>query len=141
MTYYASRFWISLAQFGQDCVVLGFAIVEWSKDKAGSGGYLQIIEVDPEWRGRGIDTRLMSLVEASASNAKAQAMLLHVDAEDRAAIKLYEGCGYRRRSGKGHRVRGREAFLYMKELGQRTHFWQRGPKVSKGLLPLLLNDM
>lgn len=124
-----------------DGAVLGFAIVEWSNHSSGAGSYLQIIEVAPEWQGRGIDARLIALAEASAANANAQAMLLHVDAEDKAAIQFYEGCGYRRRRGKGYRMRGRKAFLYMKELGQPTSFWRRTPKVSENLLPLLLNNM
>ncbi len=127
-----------------DGTVVGFAIVEWGKSGGGTGGYLQIIEVLPEWRGHGIDTRLMSLAEASASNVNAHAMLLHVDAEDKAAIRLYERCGYRRRGGKGHHsVRGRAALLYMKDLGQQgwTWTWNRRSKATKTLLPLLLHNM
>lgn len=101
----------------EDGEAVGFAIVAWGSSVRAEGGYLQTIEVLPEWRGRGIGEKLLGLAEISAWSANADTMALHVDAENEAAIVLYEKCGYRRRGRKeNYYARGRAALLYTKQL-------------------------
>jgi ribosomal protein S18 acetylase RimI-like enzyme len=87
----------------------GFAIVEWGRERSGvpSDGsssmgctgevvaYIQTIEVAPDQRGQGAGGELLHRVEASARAAGAQLIRLHVDAENTAALRLYEAHGYR----------------------------------------------
>lgn len=101
----------------EDGVMAGFAIVAWGRSVHADGGYLQTIEVVPEFRGRGIGQKLMGLSEVSAWSANSEMMSLHVDAENEAAIALYERLGYRRRGRReNYYARGRAAFLYTKSL-------------------------
>jgi ribosomal protein S18 acetylase RimI-like enzyme len=97
----------------------GFAIVEW-KDEAGSvSGYIQTIEVAPGKRRLGIGGELMRRVEQSARSAGAEAIWLHVDAENAGAIRLYEAHGYRREGGEANFYpRGRAALIYAKALAE-----------------------
>jgi ribosomal protein S18 acetylase RimI-like enzyme len=97
--------WIA-EQGGQLC---GFAIVEWGRERSGvpSDGsssmgctseivaYIQTIEVAPDRRGQGVGGELLHRVEASARAANAHLIWLHVDAENAAALRLYEAHGYR----------------------------------------------
>lgn len=91
----------------------GFAIVEWVEGVA----YIQTIEVDPALRGQGIGARLLDRMEDSARAAGAVVIWLHVDAENAAAIRLYEASGYRRQ-GKEEKYypQGRAALIYAKRL-------------------------
>ena len=57
--------------------------------------YIQTLEVLPERRGRGVGGELLRRIEGSARAAGAQSIWLHVDAENAAAIRLYERHGYR----------------------------------------------
>jgi ribosomal protein S18 acetylase RimI-like enzyme len=101
----------------EDGVMAGFAIVAWGRSVRADGGYLQTIEVLPQFRTRGIGAKLMGLAEISAWSASAETMSLHVDAENDAAIALYEKLGYRRRGRKENfYARGRAALLYTKQL-------------------------
>lgn len=101
----------------EDGETVGFVIVAWGSSVRADGGYLQTIEVLPEWRGRGIGEKLLGLAEISAWSANSDTMALHVDAENEAAIILYEKCGYRRRGRKeNYYARGRAALLYTKQL-------------------------
>lgn len=101
----------------EDGKMAGFAIVAWGRSVHSDGGYMQTIEVLPEFRGRGIGEKLIGLSEVSAWSAKADLMSLHVDAENDAAIALYEKCGYRRRGRReNYYARGRSAYLYEKPL-------------------------
>jgi [ribosomal protein S18]-alanine N-acetyltransferase len=101
----------------EDGVMAGFAIVAWGKGVNTDGGYLQTIEVLPAFRGRGIGEKLIGLAEVSAWSWNADILSLHVDAENEAAIGLYEKCGYRRRGRReNYYARGRSALLYEKRL-------------------------
>ena len=101
----------------EDGVMAGFAIVAWGKSVSADGGYLQTIEVLPEFRNRGVGEKLVGLSEISAWSADSDTLSLHVDAENEAAIALYEKCGYRRRGRRDHYyARGRAALLYEKKL-------------------------
>jgi len=96
----------------------GFAIVEWT-DPPDAVAYIQTIEVAPQKRRLGIAGELLRLVEQSAGAARATAIWLHVDAENAAAIRLYEAHGYEctgRQSN--YYARGRAALIYAKPLAK-----------------------
>jgi ribosomal protein S18 acetylase RimI-like enzyme len=101
----------------EDGVMAGFAIVALNRNLRKDGGYLQTIEVLPEFRSRGIGEKLLSLAEVSVLTRSVQTMSLHVDEDNDSAIRLYERCGYRRRGRKDNfYARGRSALLYVKQL-------------------------
>lgn len=101
----------------EDGMMAGFAIVAWGRSVSAEGGYLQTIEVVPEFRNRGVGEKLVGLAEISAWSADSETLSLHVDAENDAAIALYEKCGYRRRGRRDHYyARGRAALFYEKQL-------------------------
>ena len=95
----------------------GFAIVEWAGEPDETAAYIATIEVHPAWRRRGIGAELLRRVEASAIAAGAQTIWLHVDAENSAAIRLYESRDYLRQ-GREERfyTRHRAALVYSKKL-------------------------
>ncbi|MFP5277843.1 MAG: GNAT family N-acetyltransferase [Acidobacteriota bacterium] len=72
----------------------GFAIVEWLKAPDASVAYIETLEVVPGRRGQGIGGELLRRMEDSARAAGASIIWLHVDAENAAAIRLYEAHGY-----------------------------------------------
>ena len=95
----------------------GFAIVEWTAEKAGLAAYIQTIEVAPEARLRGVGRALLARVESSAVQEEADLIWLHVDEQNAAAMRLYETHGY----FPGDRVEdyyapGRAALVYSKNL-------------------------
>ena len=101
----------------QDGRMAGFAIVEWMQDEDATVAYIQTIEVAAERRRQGIAGELLRNVEASARAAGAHTIWLHVDAENSAAILLYERRGY---AGQGraerYYARNRAALVYSKKL-------------------------
>jgi [ribosomal protein S18]-alanine N-acetyltransferase len=73
--------------------------------------------VAPEWRGRGVGGELLRRVDESAQHAKAKAIWLHVDAENRPAIALYQRDGYLCEGKVDHYYgRGRAGLVYAKDL-------------------------
>jgi [ribosomal protein S18]-alanine N-acetyltransferase len=93
----------------------GFAIVDLQA--ASSSAYIQTIEVAPESRGQGIGSELLRRVECSAYESDAHSLWLHVDTENKAAIRLYEAHGYMREGREEHYyARHRAAFVYRKAL-------------------------
>lgn len=97
----------------------GFAVTEWFASRAGTSAYVQTIEVMPEKRGRGVGAELLALVERSAREAGAEAVGLHVDAENAGAIRLYERSGYVCQGRReGYYPQGRAALVYVKQLGE-----------------------
>ncbi len=95
----------------------GFAIVEWSREWGEAIAYIQTIEVAPERRGHGIGGELLRRIEDSAQQAGAQTIWLHVDAENRAAIALYQSHGYLCRGREeDYYGRGRAGLVYAKQL-------------------------
>ena len=95
----------------------GFAIVEWTQEIGGVVAYIQTIEVAPEWRGRGVGSKLLQRVEESARLANAKAIWLHVDAENRPAIALYQRDGYLCEGKVDHYYgRGRAGLIFAKDL-------------------------
>jgi ribosomal protein S18 acetylase RimI-like enzyme len=96
----------------------GFAIVEWSREPDEIMAYIQTLEVAPEQRGRGVGGELLRRIEGSARAAGAQAMRLHVDAENEDAIRLYQAHGYLcERREENYYARGRAGLMYSKALG------------------------
>ncbi|HVC45887.1 MAG TPA: N-acetyltransferase [Terracidiphilus sp.] len=95
----------------------GFAVVEWFRTRAGMSAYIQTIEVLTQKRGQGAGQALLELMERSAREAGAQAIGLHVDAENAGAIRLYErqsyACDGRR---EGYYPQGGAALIYAKRL-------------------------
>ena len=78
----------------EDGRMAGFAIVDWHTEKASLIAYIQTIEVTPEQRGRGLGRELLGRVEASAREAGAVSIWLHVDEQNSLALRLYEAHGY-----------------------------------------------
>jgi ribosomal protein S18 acetylase RimI-like enzyme len=102
----------------EDGRLAGFAIVEWTRQPGGTVAYIQTIEVAPERRGRGVGGQLLRRMEDSAREAGAQAIWLHVDAENAGAIRLYRTHGYLCEGREEHYyARGRAALIYAKPLG------------------------
>ncbi len=101
----------------EDGSMAGFAIVEWSKETAGTVGYIQTIEVTPGQRGRGIGGELLRRAEGSARQQGARFLWLHVHEGNPAAIRLYQAHGYRR-TGKrqNYYARGQAALVCVKRL-------------------------
>jgi ribosomal protein S18 acetylase RimI-like enzyme len=101
----------------EDGHLAGFAIVDWTQEIGGVVAYIQTIEVAPGQRGRGVGGELLRQAEGSARAAKAALIWLHVDAENRAAISLYEANGYHcERRQANYYGRGRSALVYAKAL-------------------------
>jgi ribosomal-protein-alanine N-acetyltransferase len=95
----------------------GFGIVEWPDSGAQILGYIATLEVAPEFRRRGIGGELLRRLETSAGNAGAVLMWLHVDAENAAAIRVYEEHGYACQGREEHYyARHRAALIYAKPL-------------------------
>jgi ribosomal protein S18 acetylase RimI-like enzyme len=101
----------------EDGVLAGFATVKWRDEAEGGIAYIETIEVDRMWRGRGVGGELLRRIERSALKAGAGLIWLHVDAENASAIRLYESHGYARK-GKEENFypRGRTALIYAKLL-------------------------
>jgi ribosomal protein S18 acetylase RimI-like enzyme len=93
----------------------GFAIVRLRTDEEPSAAYIETIEVNPEWRGRGVGGELLRRMESSAQSTGATALWLHVDAENASAIRLYEAHGYILQGREENFYpRGRQALIYVK---------------------------
>jgi ribosomal protein S18 acetylase RimI-like enzyme len=108
-----SATWIA----ADDEAMCGFALVEWARE-AEVVAYIQTVEVMPERRGQGVGSELLRLLENSASTAGAALMWLHVDAENMAAIRVYEARGYVRQGREeDYYGRNRAALIYAKPLG------------------------
>jgi ribosomal protein S18 acetylase RimI-like enzyme len=95
--------------------MVGFGVVEWAKEKAGVVAYVQTLEVLAEMRARGVGGELLRRLEGAAHAAGAVAVWLHVDAQNAAAIRVYERNGYRL-GGKeeDYYGRGRAGLVYAK---------------------------
>jgi ribosomal protein S18 acetylase RimI-like enzyme len=97
--------------------IAGFAIVDLKASSNPLTAYIQTIEVTPGQRCQGIGNELLRRIEASAREAGAQSIWLHVDTENKTAIRLYEAHDYMRRSREEHfYARHRAAFVYRKTL-------------------------
>ena len=100
----------------------GFVIVEWTKMLRGIVAYIQTIEVDPAFRRHGIARELLRLAEASAREAHATYIWLHVDENNAPAIALYQGSGYERHGRHEHYYEnGHNAEIYAKALSRKMN--------------------
>ena len=101
-----------------DGQMAGFAIVEWEQETNETIAYIQTLEVAPQERGAGVGGELLRRIEGSARKVGAQEIWLHVDAENGAAIRLYERHGYRFEDREeDYYAQGRAALVYSKLLG------------------------
>jgi ribosomal protein S18 acetylase RimI-like enzyme len=95
----------------------GFAIVRWESLSGSVRAYLETLEVSPDLRGQGTGGELLRRCEESARAAGADAMGLHVDAENEAAIALYRAYGFELIGREeGYYPQGRAAEVYAKKL-------------------------
>jgi ribosomal protein S18 acetylase RimI-like enzyme len=100
-----------------DGSMCGFALVEWTRETE-VVAYIQTLEVVPERRGQGVGRELLHHMENSASAAGVSLIWLHVDAENVAAIRIYELRGYVFQSREeDYYGRNRAALIYAKPLG------------------------
>ena len=103
----------------QDGRMAGFAIVGWWQDEDAAVAYIQTLEVAANERRQGVGDELLRRVEASARAAGAYTIWLHVDAENSAALHLYERRGYAGQGTAEHYYgRNRSALIYSKQLAQ-----------------------
>ena len=95
----------------------GFAIAEWKPSLGLICGYIQTIEVAPEFRAQGVGRALLEQIEESAREAGASMLWLHVDKTNDAAIALYESQGFLPVGEEAnYYAPGRGALLYRKAL-------------------------
>ena len=102
---------------GEDNGIKGFIVMGYEREEALLVAYLHTLEVLPEHRNRGIATALLTQAEASARQAGAAILWLHVEEGNQMAIRRYEALGFA--------LRGREenyypdkksALVYLKQL-------------------------
>jgi ribosomal protein S18 acetylase RimI-like enzyme len=104
-----------------DARMAGFAIVEWEQETDETIAYIQTLEVAPAMRGSGVGSELLRRVEGSARKVGAREIWLHVDAENAAAIRLYERHGYEINGREeDYYARGSAALIYSKLLGMES---------------------
>ena len=95
----------------------GFAIAEWEQETDEAIAYIQTLEVAPQMRGAGVGGELLRRIEGSARKEGAAEIWLHVDAENAAAIRLYERHGYHFEDREeDYYSQGRAALVYSKPL-------------------------
>lgn len=93
-------------------VLAGFCIVHIEDRWA----YVVTLDVAPEWRRRGLATRLVSHVEAQVRATGANGIGLHVFNANGGAIRLYAGLGYERiGTHEEFYGRGLDALVYRKK--------------------------
>ena len=101
----------------QDGRVAGFSVAGFTSESDRTFAYIQTIEVAPSHRNQGIGSELLRRMEDSARAAGASVIWLHVDAENDAAVHLYQAHGYRHQGRQEHYYdRGRAAEVYIKPL-------------------------
>jgi ribosomal protein S18 acetylase RimI-like enzyme len=71
-----------------------FRVLTELEAKAPGSWYLNIVGLFPEFRGRGLGTRLLGHAEGLAKSAGATQVSLIVESENEAAWRLYERIGY-----------------------------------------------
>jgi ribosomal protein S18 acetylase RimI-like enzyme len=99
----------------QDGKMTGFGIVDLKPGTESPAAYIQTLEVLPDFRGHGIGAELLRRLESSARESGALTIWLHVDTENKVAIRLYEAHGYMRQRREEHfYARHRAAFVYGK---------------------------
>ena len=74
--------------------IIGQIIVQLNRADAAGTGYLYAFRVRPEWRNRGIGTRLIQVAEASLVRMGFRRALIAVARDNPGARRLYERMGY-----------------------------------------------
>lgn len=96
----------------------GFCILHVTENSKGIRGYIVTLDVAPEFRRRGLASRLMSAVERTALAEGAGGVTLHVFTGNEGAIRFYEREGYVLQGRtKNFYGSGMDALMYAKELG------------------------
>ena len=96
----------------------GFAMIDLKASTDPSAAYIQTLEVRPALRKQGVGSDLLRRLETSAAEAGARSISLHVDTENKGAIRLYEAHNYMRQGREEHYyARRRAALVYAKPLG------------------------
>ena len=97
----------------------GFAVSSLQRSVASAVAYIETIEVCEERRGQGIGAELLARIEESARAAGLDAVALHVDQENAAAIRLYEAAGYTQTGREANFYPDRRpALVYVKPLSE-----------------------
>jgi ribosomal-protein-alanine N-acetyltransferase len=97
--------------------IVGFVIVELRLRSRAPSAYVVTLDVDPAHRREGVASRLIEEVDRLVSEAGVQHVSLHVYAGNDAAIRFYEGRGYRRvLDARDFYGSGLDGFLYLKAL-------------------------
>jgi ribosomal-protein-alanine N-acetyltransferase len=97
----------------------GFAIVEWESGSGQTIAYIQTLEVAPGDRRRGIGEGLLGRLEASAHEAGAAIVRLHVAEQNGSAVRLYEAHGYESQGREqNYYAVGVNALVYAKNLAK-----------------------
>ena len=101
----------------EDGELAGFATVRVKEEAEQRIAYIETIEVDRRWRGRGAGSGLLQRIEGSAHTTRAAMIWLHVDAENASAIRLYEKHGYLCQGREENFYpQGRAGLIYIKPL-------------------------
>jgi ribosomal-protein-alanine N-acetyltransferase len=98
--------------------IVGFVIVHMERIAKGERGYVVTLDVNSEYRGRGIARSLMEQAEARIAALGALSMRLHVFTRNEGAIRFYERLGYERIAVRlsFYGKTGLDAFVYRKKL-------------------------
>jgi ribosomal-protein-alanine N-acetyltransferase len=83
---------VIIATSGED--LAGFCILHVERSRRRRVGYVVTLDVAPGHRRQGLATELMQAAERMAVADECSAMLLHVYAENAAAISFYERLGF-----------------------------------------------
>jgi ribosomal-protein-alanine N-acetyltransferase len=99
--------------YKEDGVALGYLVVQVVHDEA----HVQNIMVRPDARRRGIAEKMLREAEATALARGATYMVLDVDPQNVAAVRLYQKCGLRQMEERAASYpRGESALIMRKEL-------------------------
>jgi ribosomal-protein-alanine N-acetyltransferase len=92
----------------------GFCVAHLEEQVA----YVVTVDVQPEWRRRGLAARLMTETEVRARSLGAQSMALHVFTGNSGAIRFYERLAYEQIGmAEGFYGQNLNALVYVKRLG------------------------
>src|SRR5271154_1013355 len=97
--------------------LIGFVIAQVRRVEAGFLAYIVTLDVAPEWRRKGLARELIAEIGERALAEGARRVLLHVFADNDAAIRFYERLGYIRiRIVRRYYGAGLHAIVYCKDL-------------------------
>ncbi|MEO8603096.1 MAG: ribosomal protein S18-alanine N-acetyltransferase [bacterium] len=98
-----------------DAQIAGFGIMRYGDEHA----HLDLLGVDPDFRGGGLGRRLLEWLEKPALESGIRTVLLEVREENLAAQAFYARLGYRQLMRLSHYYQGRESAVRMgRELGR-----------------------